>query len=335
MSPLLAVPLFLGSLAATLVAAGGFARRLDRLGVRFGFPEALIGLLTALAADGPELASALFALAKGAHSVGVGVLVGSNAFNLAAMIGVSGLLAGSVCLPRATLLLEGLTGVAIMLIAIAVLLGGLAAPAAAALVVLVVAPYLLLVIRGPELLHRRRAARSVLGAVARALEERTHATPERGRPASSDPAHHLLALMVVDVTAIIVASAGMVQSALALGDRWQISRAILGVLVLAPLTSIPNALTGVRLGLAGRSAALVGETFNSNTINLAAGVVAPALFTTVVAASATAKVQLAWLAAMTGLCLALLARRRGMRRAGAAALVIAYLGFVAFQLFAT
>ncbi len=87
MSPALAVPLFLVSLAVTLAAARLFARRLDRLGVRFGFPEALIGLLTALAADGPEISSALFALTKGAHDVGVGVLVGSNGFNLAAMIG--------------------------------------------------------------------------------------------------------------------------------------------------------------------------------------------------------------------------------------------------------
>ena len=55
MPPILAAPLFLVSLAVTLAAARLFARRLDRLGVRFGFPEALIGLLTALAADGPEI----------------------------------------------------------------------------------------------------------------------------------------------------------------------------------------------------------------------------------------------------------------------------------------
>src|SRR5438552_6568086 len=115
MAPLAAIPLFLASLAVTLAAARLFARRLDRLGVRFGFPEALIGLLTAVAADGPEVSSALFALTKGAHSVSVGVLVGSNAFNLAAMIGLSGVLAGSVRLPRATLLLEGVAGAAVTL----------------------------------------------------------------------------------------------------------------------------------------------------------------------------------------------------------------------------
>jgi hypothetical protein len=72
MPPLPAALLFVASLAVTLVAARLFARRLDRLGFRFGFPEALVGLLTALAADGPEVTSALVALAKGAHNVSVG-----------------------------------------------------------------------------------------------------------------------------------------------------------------------------------------------------------------------------------------------------------------------
>src|SRR5437763_6989431 len=127
MSSVVAVPLFAISLAVTLAAARTFAIRLDRIGVRFGLPEALIGLLTALAADGPEVSSALFALAQGAHNVSVGVLVGSNAFNLAAMIGVSGLLAGCVALPRATMLLEGLPGAVVTLIAVPLLLQGISA----------------------------------------------------------------------------------------------------------------------------------------------------------------------------------------------------------------
>ena len=53
----LLVLFFLGSLAVTLAAAAFFARRLDRIGLRLGLPETLLGLLTALAADAPEAAS--------------------------------------------------------------------------------------------------------------------------------------------------------------------------------------------------------------------------------------------------------------------------------------
>jgi cation:H+ antiporter len=311
MSSAVAVPVFVVSLAVTLAAARTFALRLDRIGVRFGLPEALIGLLTALAADGPEISSALFALAKGAHNVSVGVLVGSNAFNLAAMIGVSGLLAGCVALPRATMLLEGLPGLVVTFIAVALLLQWIGAGVAAVLAVLVIVPYLVIVIGGRG-------------------EDPGQEGPREPRP--DHPVRGLLALIVVDVAVIIAGSAGMVEAGISLGDNLHVSRAVLGVLVLAPLTSIPNAVTGVRLGLAGRSSALVGETFNSNTINLTFGVIAPGLFVTLGSIGTTGKVELAWLIGMTVLTLVMLRNRRGMGRIGAGSIIALYLGFVVLQL---
>jgi Ca2+/Na+ antiporter len=245
--------------------------------------------------------------------------VGSNAFNLAAMIGVSGLLAGCVALPRATMLLEGLPGAAVTVIAAALLLKWISAGLAAVLAVLVIVPYLVIVIGGR---HPRRLAAS----------RDSVRLGDDGPPRRDHPVRGLLALIVVDVGLIIAGSAGMVQAGLALGDTLHVSRAILGVLVLAPLTSIPNAVTGVRLGLAGRSSALVGETFNSNTINLAFGVIAPALFVSLGAVTTTGKLELAWLIGMTLLTLAMLGRKGGMRRGGASAIIALYLGFVALQL---
>jgi cation:H+ antiporter len=329
-SPPLAIPLFLASLAVTLVSARLFARRLDRLGVRLRFPEALIGLLTALAADGPEISAALFALIKGANNVGVGVIVGSNTFNIAAMLGVSGLLAGSVCVSRAALWLEGGSGAAITLIAAAVLLGWVAPVPGVVLAGCVIAPYLFIVLRA-----RDAGAGAAAHRASREPAEPAAASARAARTRSDDPTHHLLGLILLDVTLIVLASAGMVQAALALGDHWHISRAALGILVLAPLTSIPNAITGVRLGLAARSTALVGELFNSNTINLGGGVIVPSLFVTLGTLTATAKVQLAWLVGMTAATLLLLARRRGMGSGGAWLLIALYGGFVAVQLAST
>jgi cation:H+ antiporter len=312
----------------TLAAARLFARRLDRLGVRFGFPEALIGLLTALAADGPEISSALFALAKGAHDVGVGVLVGSNGFNLAAMIGLSAVLSGRVRIPREVLALEGAVGLLVTVLASALLLGWLGPAAASGLSAIVLLPYLTLVIGGARLLERRaHRPRSPVARLARALHE--HPGPERPPDTSTNPTHHLVALIVADLALIVAGSAGMVESALTLGSHWHISNAILGTLILGPLTSIPNAATAVRLGLAQRGAALVGETFNSNTINLVAGVILPSLFVTLAAVGTLGKLQLAWLLAANLLTLGLLARPGGMRRTAGAALIGLYFAFAA------
>ena len=53
MTPAAAIPLFFVSIGVMLAAASTFARRLDFIGLRLGLPEALLGLLTALAADAP------------------------------------------------------------------------------------------------------------------------------------------------------------------------------------------------------------------------------------------------------------------------------------------
>src|SRR5919197_6246765 len=104
------VLLFLGSLAVTLIAAAFFARRLDRVGLHLGLPETLLGLLTALAADAPETSAAIAALVKGAHDVGLGVILGSNVFNLAAMVGFSAIVWGGIRIRPEALAVEGAVG---------------------------------------------------------------------------------------------------------------------------------------------------------------------------------------------------------------------------------
>jgi Ca2+/Na+ antiporter len=86
--------------------------------------------------------------------------------------------------------------------------------------------------------------------------------------------------------------------------------------------------------LANRGAALVSEALNSNTINLVAGVAVPSLFVTLTAHSATDRLDLALLAAITAATVALLGIPHGMRRRGGAAVVALYVLFVVIQLVA-
>lgn len=330
MSVVVAVALFVAALGVTLGAASTFARRLDRLGAKYELPEVWIGLLTALAADGPEVSSALVALIKGAHDASTGVIVGSNIFNLVAMIGVSALLAGSVRIARNTLVLEGTVALAATATVIALLLGWIPAVAAVLVIACFVGPYLLLVLGGDQLAQRlglRRLAELVKGRDSHQVEAETLEHFEH-----EFVTHHQLALMVMDVALIVAGSYGMVQAALTVGDRWGIASGVVGALILGPVTSLPNALTGIRLGRARRGAALVTEALNSNTINLVAGVALPSLFVTLTAKSGRDQLGLALLAMAMVATIALLAPRRGMGRVGAGIIVALYAAFVAVTL---
>jgi cation:H+ antiporter len=304
----LAILLFLGSLALTLAAAAFFADRLDHVGPRLGLPEAVVGLLTALAADAPEISSAVVALARGQKEVSLGVVIGSNVFNLAAMIGLAALLAGSVRIGRRALAAEGGVGIAATLVAGGLVLGLLPAWLALILFAAIVAPYLALVSRGPA-----------------------------DHPPASTPVHEgalwkPAALILPAVGLIVLGSIGMVQSATDLSDRWHVSKAIVGILILAVLTSLPNAFTAIRLGLSGRGAALVTETVGSNTINLVGGILLPALIVGLAGGSRLVDFNFVWLLGMTCVALVLLSRTVGIDRRGGALLVVLYGIFVAVQL---
>ena len=120
MTPAAAIPLFLVSIGAMLAASAVFARRLDHIGLRLGLPEALLGLLTALAADAPEISSAISALLQHEHAIAVGVVVGSNAFNIAAMLGLSAVVTARVRGRHEALELEAFVGLWLVAVTLAV-----------------------------------------------------------------------------------------------------------------------------------------------------------------------------------------------------------------------
>jgi cation:H+ antiporter len=315
--------LFTGSLLLTLAAASFFAQRLDRVGLHLGLPETVLGLLTALAADAPETASALVALAKGEDKVGVGVILGSNVFNVAAMIGLSAVLCGRIRIQRPALAVEGVVGVAVTLAVGALLLKLISPWLTLLLLAIVLVPYLTLLSLGPG-----RAPRPLVRFFG-----------ERHRP------DHVLAhgetllmpaLTLAPALALIVAgSTGMVESAVSLAHRWSVPDVVVGIFVLAILTSLPNAFTAARLAFQQRGSAVVSETLNSNTTNLLFGVSLPAFFVTLGSTAALTGFELGWLLLMTVTAIALFARHSGVTRSGGLAILLLYAVFVAVELIAT
>src|SRR4029453_14748378 len=100
-----------------------------------GLTEGLLGLLAALAADVPEITSAITALVHHEHAVGAGVVIGSNVFNLASPIGPGAVVAGLISLHRRVVVLGGVFAVpiaAVCLLAVLGLLGAIVAFAVSA-----------------------------------------------------------------------------------------------------------------------------------------------------------------------------------------------------------
>jgi cation:H+ antiporter len=328
MTPAFALPLFVASIALMLVASAVFARRLDHIGLRLGLPETLLGLLTALAANAPELASAVTALIANHHAVAVGVSVGASAFNIAAMLGLSAVVTASVRVRHEALELEAFVGLCMIGIAVAVAAGVLDGTAGIVLVAVVAVPYVALLAAGPRLVRRLR-----LGAEESRFVQRSLGEPHRRvQPLDSRREATRLALVLIAALCLIVAgSVGAVRAATDLAHAWSVPDALVGVLGLAVLTALPNAWTGVRFGLQHRGSALISETLNSNSINMVAGIALPAAVGTIGSFSHLVVFDLAWLFGMTVAALVLFGRRSGAGRSAGALLIVLYAVFVVVQ----
>ena len=206
---------FLLALGVTLVAAAVFADRLDRVGARLGFTEALLGVLTAIAADSPELASSVAAILRGERDVGLGIVLGSNAFNLAAMVGVGAIIAGSVRPRRSSLAIETIVALALLGAAAALLVGGLPPVAALVVVVVILVPYITILVLGDLRVHLLPLPASVHGVLRDALGGGfSHPVPHPHTGSWWKP----ITLMAVALVAIIAGATAMVDTSLVVAD---------------------------------------------------------------------------------------------------------------------
>ena len=126
---------------------------------------------------------------------------------------------------------------------------------------------------------------------------------------------------------VVVASVAMEHAATSLGTRLAVPGIVTGGIVLAAITSLPNAVTAVYLARRGRGAATLSEAMNSNTLNVAFGLFLPAAIAGL-AVGSSATLVAAWYAAMTLAVLALAYTRRGLTRPAGTLVIAAYLAFV-------
>jgi len=314
MSIPVALLVFAGGFALTVASSVVLARELDRIGERLGFSEALLGIVTALGADAPEIASAVAAIVAGHSDTGVGVVVGSNVFNIAGLLGVSALIAGPVRIHAHGLALTGGVAIAVAVVGSLLAVGVLPGAAALVLALLVLAPYVTV-----SALHARARARLPQLLRAAVLEEQQDAR----RDEFARPATGVDALAVVPALAAVVGGAyGMVAAAQSLADRWDVSDVVLGALVLAALTSIPNLIAAVRLARHGRGAACVSESLNSNNANILVGLCIPAIILGLGSASGIEIFAAVWMIGMTVVAVGLGFGKGLTRREGVAILAL-------------
>ena len=317
---------FLAGAALSLAASWRLVSRLERVGARLGFTEAALGMLAALAADGPEITASVTALASGQARIGAGVVIGSNVFNLAALLGLAAVVAGRIALHRRVILLEGVVAIWVAITCVVVVVGLVPAAAGLVIALLLFAPYLMVLV----VPHDRLGGLGLppawlrwLSATITEEEEELESAFHPRRGGQRDAIEALLALLVV-----VGASVAMEQTASTLGARAAVPEIVVGGLVLACVTSLPNAVAAVYLARRGRGTATLSTAMNSNALNVLVGLLLPAVIVGLGESSGEANIVVAGYLAMTALAIACAYVGRGLGRLSGTVIILAYMAFV-------
>lgn len=318
--------IFVTSVAVMSWASVHLATALERIGTRLRLTDGLLGIVTALGADAPEICSALAALFSSNHEVGIGVVIGSNIFNLAGLLGLSALVAGRVTIGRQGLWLNGGISLIVSIMLLALIMQWISVWTSLMLMALVLVPYVALTALHPLQIGKLKLPFAMKQFLSVAIG---HSHRDARKRENIPHASWKDAVWVMFALALIVGSSfSAVDSAVLLGSHLGISHAVIGMLILASLTSVPNVIAAIHLARKGRGAAVVSESLNSNTLNILAGICLPALLVGFATPSASIIYAAIWLLCLKLITLVIASGKRGIFRKDGAIIVSLYLLFV-------
>jgi cation:H+ antiporter len=286
--PLVALAFF-ASLAVALGASAWFTRRLETVCAALRLSPGILSVLGALGANIPNYVAAIDALASGRGDVGLGIIIGSNIYNIAIILGIS-----TFATPGGrgiTLSIKetrdvhtvALYTLAILLLTLFVVWFIPGSPliqvshdvnfthfmliGVCLLVLGVFGALVFHIVRRPHLGYSDELATASGIEMQELVRDRT----EQGR---------LLLVIGEAVLALAIALGGviiMVQAGQGLTVDLNIPSVLAGLLVLAVATSLPNTVVAVSLARANMHAANAEEVFSSNAVNAAFGIALPLL----------------------------------------------------------
>ncbi len=183
-------------------------------------------------------------------------------------------MAGQIALHRRVVLLSGAVGTWIAAMCLLAVLGALAPPAGLLAIAAVLVPYLIMLGMRPRQLARLPVSRAWTRWLTTAIHEQETELEEAIRPRRGSRRDAVIAAAALLV--VVAASTVMERAATTLGGRFGVACIVTGGLVLAVVTSLPNAVAAIYLARRGRGAAALSTALNSNALNVAVGLLLPA-----------------------------------------------------------
>lgn len=318
---------FVVGLVALAIGAEVMVRGGAQLASRLGISPMLVGLtVVSIGTSLPELAVGVTAALEGSGELAVGNIAGTNVVNILFILGLSALIS-PLAIERRTLRfdLPVMAGAAVLLWVLAV--NGVLSRLDGLILACGAVVYTVVLIR-----MSRRESRATVAEYAQAFP----AVPEPGDAAKrvgGKTVQHV-AMTVTGIAVVILGAEWLVGGAVGIARAFGVSDALIGLTVVAIGTSAPELVTAIVSTVRGERDIAVGNLLGSSVYNI---LLILGITCMVPANGLTLTHNLVWIdipimVAVSLVCIPIFISGRQVHRAEGAAMVAAYLGYLAFLL---
>lgn len=300
------------SLIMVIKSANVFVDNLVEIGAAFGISEIILGVTaSAIGTSLPEFGSAVIASLSESTEIGVGCVIGSNIWNIAGILGLSAIVAGSISVGstnfRRDFTAPLLTAIVLMLF---MFLGSIGR-VAAFVMILMYSVYFWLLIKAQKDYNRDHKE-------------------NRGRR-KLDP--RIVLFTFLGFGGLVVGCRILVYTAVELARIFGVPEMIMGLFTLAIGTSIPEFVVTLSSAIKGLHHLSIGTVLGSNTFNILIGIGVPALIKSIPVDPLSLNLDAPVMITVTILLLLLIKQgNMKLKRSGGIILFIVYLVYVFIRL---
>lgn len=327
------IVILLVALIIVIKSADIFVDSLVEVGESLGISQIILGVTaSAIGTSLPEFGSAMIAVFSGNPDIGVGVVIGSNIWNIAGILGISSLAAGYIFVKKEELKRDGLMTLltAVILIIFMLIFNEITRVVGIVLVVVYII-YLYILIKSQnkksnseveESTESKQPEKSSSGNV---LVEEVMVS---GRSRNKN-----ILISLAGLAGLIIGSRLLVYSGVEIGELTGVPQIIMGLFALAIGTSMPELVVTLRSAMKKMHSLSIGTVLGSNIFNILIGIGLPSLFMTIPVDKLAVSFDAPVMIGVTALLILLSYRKSKLSRIGGAVLVSVYVAYIVTRIY--
>lgn len=321
------------ALIIVIKSADIFVDSLVEVGESLGISQIILGVTaSAIGTSLPEFGSAMIAVFSGNPDIGVGVVIGSNIWNIAGILGISSLAAGYIFVKKEELKRDGLMTLltAVILLIFMLIFNDITRIVGVVLVVVYII-YLYILIKSQQQKSNSE------------LEESTESEqPEKSSSGnvlveevmvSGRSRNKNILISLAGLTGLIIGSRLLVYSGVEIGELTGVPQIIMGLFALAIGTSMPELVVTLRSAMKKMHSLSIGTVLGSNIFNILIGIGIPSLFMTIPVDKLAVSFDAPVMIGVTALLILLSYRKSKLSRIGGAVLICVYVAYIVTRIY--